>query len=65
MEALAGYITTNEAASRLGVTRFRVQQLIQSNKLDSVKLGRIRLVTEESVQNSLDNTPKNGRPRKK
>ena len=56
------YLTTAEAAGRLGVTPTRVRQLILNGRLRSMKIGRDLYIQEEwlvSVYNR-----KVGRPKK-
>lgn len=43
-------VTTNEAAELLGVTRQRVQQLINDGQLPSRKVGRDRLIPAKAVE---------------
>lgn len=55
------YITVTEAAQRLGVSRARVHQLIDDNKLPSMAAmhgaRRIRLVPEAAVNDRTRNLP--------
>lgn len=44
-----GFMTATEAAERLGVTRARVHQLIQSGKLAAERVGSVWMVYEYSV----------------
>ena len=50
-------ITTREAASRLGVTVMRVQQLIWAGRLEATKLGRDWLIEEQSLAAVADRKP--------
>lgn len=43
-------ITTIEAAARLGVTRYRVWQLVKEGRLPAVKAGRDWLIEERSLE---------------
>ena len=56
------YLTTAEAAGRLGITPTRVRQLILSERLRSMKIGR-DLYIEESWLEPVYNR-KVGRPKK-
>ena len=44
MSRPADYITTNEAAGALGVTRQRVLQLIQDGRLKAEKFGNVYMI---------------------
>lgn len=62
--ALKGFLTTAEAAERLGLAQSYVYYLISQGRLDAVRLGgRMLLVDEKSVK-SFKPRPR-GRPRKK
>ena len=63
MSSIPGYLTSEEAASVLGITRFRVAKLMRNKQLDGVKVGKTWLIEESSVNNRLNNPPKNGRPK--
>ena len=56
-------LTTPQAATRLGVTRGRVLQMITRGQLPAVKVGRDWLITEEDLQRVVDR-PGPGRPKK-
>jgi excisionase family DNA binding protein len=56
------YITTKEAAERLGISLARVQQLIQSGRLPAQKFGRDLQIREGDLAKVADR--KVGRPRK-
>ena len=56
-------LTTSEVAERLGVTRWRVNQIIQSGKLKAAKFGQIYLINEDDLKEVLER-PKVGRPPK-
>jgi len=56
-------LTTSEAAERLGVTRWRVNALIQSGRLKAEKKGQIYLIDERDLKDVMDRKP--GRPPKK
>ena len=56
-------LTTSEVAERLGVTRWRVSQIIQSGKLKAEKFGQIYLINEADLKDVLER-PKAGRPPK-
>lgn len=57
-------LTIGEAASRLGVGRARVYQLVDSGVLRAEKVGGIWLVDGNSVEARLRSAPKAGRPSK-
>ena len=59
-----GWLTTQQAAERLGVTQGRIRQLILSGNLPSEKVGRDRMIREEDLELVKDR-PGRGRPRKK
>jgi excisionase family DNA binding protein len=53
-------LTTSEAADRLGVTRWRVNALIQAGRLKAEKKGQIYLIDERDLAPVMDRKP--GRP---
>ncbi len=57
-------MTAAEAARRLGVTRGRVSQMINTNLLETFELDGRKWVTENSVNARLADAPKAGRPKK-
>jgi excisionase family DNA binding protein len=56
------YITTNEAASRLGVSPQRVAILIRDGRLKAEKVGGMWLIKPKDLKPVLHRKP--GRPRK-
>lgn len=56
------YISTTEAAQRLGITRQRVLQLIEGGRLDAKKFASVYLIRRASLTNVEDRKP--GRPPK-
>ena len=58
-------ITMAEAARRLGVTRGRVSQMVESGQLETFELDGRRWVTGYSVDARIKEDPHAGRPRKK
>jgi excisionase family DNA binding protein len=56
------YITTKEAAQRLGISLTRVQQLIQSGRLPARKFGPVLQIREADLAKVEVRTV--GRPRK-
>lgn len=56
------YITTNEAASELGVTRQRVLQLIQDGRLKAEKFANVYMIPRGALSN-IEEKPM-GRPPK-
>jgi excisionase family DNA binding protein len=59
---LEGYLTTKEAAEKLGVSVGRVKQLIAEKRLPATKVGNTNLVKEEDLM--LVEDRQNGRPPK-
>ena len=60
---MEGYITTTEAAARLGVSSARVRQLVASGKLPAQKFGPVNMVKEDDLA-LIRNRPGVGRPPK-
>jgi excisionase family DNA binding protein len=56
------YISTKEAAERLGLSIVRVQKLIRDKRLPAERIGRFYLIRESDL--SLVEHRKPGRPRK-
>lgn len=44
------YLTTAQAAERLGVTRQRIHQLIQEGRLPTSRFGRAHMIREEDLE---------------
>ena len=44
------YLTTKQAAEKLGVSVGRVQQLVAEKRLPSVKIGRDRFILEKDLE---------------
>jgi len=44
------YLTTKQAAEKLGVSVGRVQQLVADKRLPSVKIGRDRFILEKDLE---------------
>lgn len=59
--SLEGYLTVNEAGALIGVSGSRIRQLISEGRLESIKVGNLRLVKKTDVE-SLE-TGKTGRPK--
>ena len=57
-----GYLTTKEAAERLGVSEGRVRQLIANKRLPAEKVGQTNLVKESDLR--LVEDRQTGRPPK-
>jgi excisionase family DNA binding protein len=55
------YLTTREAAERLGVTRERVYALIKAGRLPAEKFGPVWMILEDDLELVKDRKP--GRPR--
>lgn len=58
----SNYITTNEAAGALGVTRQRVLQLIQDGRLKAEKFGNVYMIQRADLS-KIEEKPM-GRPPK-
>lgn len=58
------YLTTKQAAEKLGVSVGRVQQLVAENRLPSVKIGRDRFILEKDLE-LVRERKRTGRPPKK
>jgi len=59
---MQGFLTTQEAAEKLGVTAGRVRQMIVDGQLPATKFGRDNLIQEADLK--LVENRKVGRPRK-
>ncbi len=59
---LEGYLTTKEAAKKLGVSVGRVKQFIVEKRLPATKVGNTNLVKEADLR--LVENRQNGRPPK-
>lgn len=55
-------LTTKQVSERLGVTQYRVQQLIRAARLPAVLYGKVHLVKEADLVLVADRKP--GRPKK-
>lgn len=55
-------LTTKQAAARLGITRFRVHQLIWQGILPAEKWGRDYQIKEEDLEQARARRTKPGRP---
>ncbi len=60
---MEGYITTTEAATRLGISSARVRQLVLSGKLPATKFGPVNMVKETDLE-LVRHRPAAGRPPK-
>jgi excisionase family DNA binding protein len=58
-----GYLTTRQAAEKLGVTIGRIQQLVAEKKIKAQKVGRDNLIKEADLD-SIKTYGKAGRPPK-
>jgi excisionase family DNA binding protein len=56
MPDLAEFITTQEAAEKLGFTVASVRQLIYKRKLESIRFGRALLIPKKAVKDYLEKT---------
>jgi len=59
---LTKYVTTKQAASMLGVNRFRIVQLLLDKRIKGIKLGHDWLVFAPSVEKYIETKSKRGRP---
>ena len=59
---MEGYLTPQQAADALGVTKGRVTQLIKSGQLEAEKFGGTWAIKEESVIARKESNPKAGNP---
>jgi excisionase family DNA binding protein len=57
------YLTTRQAAEKLKVSIGRVQQLVASGRLPSVKIGRDRFILEKDLE-IVSDRKRTGRPAK-
>lgn len=57
-----GLLTTAQAAEKLGVTRWRVNQLIQHGRLRATRMGQIFVIKEHDLKAVENRKP--GRPSK-
>jgi excisionase family DNA binding protein len=65
MVKASNYLTTKEAASRLGVSVIRVRQFAEKNRIKSIRLGPI-IVFESSDIEKFAAIPRiHGRPKEK
>ena len=63
MGPLRGYLTTKEAAERLGVTESHVCRLVRQGRLEAVRVGQRALLIRNASIRTLKRRPP-GRPRK-
>ena len=59
---MEGYLSPQEAANVLGVTKGRVSQLIREGRLEAEKFGGTWAIKEESVIARKESNPKAGNP---
>jgi excisionase family DNA binding protein len=62
---IAGLLTTQEVAKRLGVLPRQVTRLIEKGKIPAQKYGRDYLIDEKDLEEYSSNRRQPGRPRKK
>ncbi len=58
---MEGYITTTEAAERLGLSSARIRQLVASGKLPAQKFGPVNMVKVSDLE-LIRHRPAAGRP---
>lgn len=56
MPDLAEFMTTQEAAKKLGFTVRAVNRLVSSKKIEGIKVGRMYLISRVSIKTYLDKT---------
>jgi len=56
MPDLDDFMTTREAAEKMGFTIRAVNRLVASKKLRGIMVGRLHLISRESVKDYLDQT---------
>jgi len=56
MPDLAEFMTTEDAAEKLGFTVASVRNLVYKKKLESIKFGRSLLIPKKAVKDYLDKT---------
>jgi len=56
MPDLNDFITTQEAAEKLGYHVIYVRQMLRDEKLEGLKIGKMWLVQKESINKYLKNT---------
>jgi excisionase family DNA binding protein len=59
---IEGYITTKQAAEKLGVSEGRIRQFVAEGRLPAMKVGQTNLVKESDLK--LVKERKTGRPPK-
>lgn len=67
MAQLEGYLTVKEAGEKLGVSGGRIRQFIAEGRLESLKLGQMRVIREsdlESVKERIAGRPKKSESKK-
>ena len=55
-----GYLTTNQASERSGISQAHLRRLLESATIDGVKTGRDWLVKLEALEYYMANRPKRG-----
>ena len=61
---IEGYLTTNQASEKSGISQAHIRLLMETRKLDGLKVGRDWLVETASLENYMGNRPKRGPKRK-
>lgn len=56
MPDLAEFMTTQEAAKKLGFTVMSVRHLVYKNKIDGIRFGRSLLIPKKAVEDYLEKT---------
>ena len=56
MPDLTEFMTTQEAAQKLGFTIQAVNRLVSNKRLEGLRIGRINLISRDSVNSYLEKT---------
>jgi excisionase family DNA binding protein len=56
MPDLAEFMTTKEAAVKLGFHVKRIPTMVRNNTLEGIRFGRVWLVSKKSIQEYIDKT---------
>jgi hypothetical protein len=62
---IEGYLTTNQASEKSGISQAHIRLLMETRKLDGLKVGRDWLVETVSLEYYMVNRPNRGPKKKK